>query len=266
MRKRIIPVLIVLLLAVAGALVLHERWNREEPSKAVLGGERVYLPLPRLDVGGLSVEEAIAFRRSIREYESTPLTLTQISQLLWAAQGITDVAHEFRAAPSAGATYPLIVYLVVGEGGVVGLEAGVYRYDPYTHSLTLVVKGDVRQKLYEAALEQPWVRDAPASIVITAVYKRTTDRYGERGVRYVHMEAGHASQNIYLEATSLGLGTVSVGAFHGDLVKSLLGASADETPLYIMPVGVPKQKYRVTEEELHSYILEKRREAEKETQ
>ncbi len=218
----------------------------------------VYLPLPKFKVGELTVEEAIAFRRSIREYKNEPITLLQLSQILWAAQGITNTQHGFRAAPSAGATYPLEIYVVVKEGGVEGLAAGIYHYDPYTHSLRLVRKGDFSNDLYEASLEQPWVRDAAVNIVITAIYERTTGRYGERGVRYVHIEVGHAGQNIYLEATNLGLGTVAIGAFYDDEVRKILGVQPNEHPLYIMPIGVPKWQYRITEEEIHEFILRNR--------
>ena len=210
----------------------------------------VELPFPRLK-GGVSVEEAIARRRSIRSYRDVPLTLEQLSQILWAAQGITEPERRFRAAPSAGATYPLEVYVVVGEGGVKGLRAGVYRYDPLRHVLVMVKEGNLRVKLSEAALGQPWVRSAPVCLVIAADYSRTTNRYGERGIRYVHMEAGHVGQNVYLEATALGLGTVAVGAFRDEEVKSLLGIPED--PLYIMPIGVPKATYELREEDLRAF-------------
>ena len=171
--------------------------------------------------------------------------------VLWAAYGVVEHAGPGwyrRTSPSAGATYPLELYVVIGERGVRAgsgfLEAGVYKYDPLTHSLTAVKGGDRRRELWEAALRQDWVRDAPVSIVICAVYSRTTQRYGDRGVRYVHMEAGHAGQNIYLMATALGLGTVAVGAFDDDAVARVVGASRDEAPLYIFPLGVPREPYR----------------------
>ncbi|MGY4706194.1 SagB/ThcOx family dehydrogenase [Candidatus Bipolaricaulota sp. J31] len=208
------------------------------PTGAQEGGI-IPLPEPRL-VGEVSLEEAIARRRSIRSYADFPLTLAEVGQLLWAAQGITEPRRGFRAAPSAGATYPLELHLVVGEGTVEGLAAGVYRYLPEGHRLSRRLSGDLRARLAAAALGQPWVRAAPVCIVITAVYRRTTARYGERGVRYVHLEAGHVGQNIYLQAVALGLGTVAVGAFRDEEVAGLLELPADEEPLYIFPVGRPE--------------------------
>lgn len=212
------------------------------------------LPLPT-PKSGMALEDALLNRRSVREWAPEPLELEDLSLLLWAAQGVTEFAGWYRrTAPSAGATYPLEVYVVVGERGVRNgtsyLEAGVYKYNPLRHSLTLVVKGDRRRELWEAALRQDWVRDAPASIVICAVYERTTMRYGERGYRYVHMEAGHAGQNVYLQAAALGLGTVAVGAFDDEAVAKTIGAQSSEAPLYIFPVGVPRESHQLTFEEL----------------
>ncbi len=205
--------------------------------------------------GFMSVEEALANRRSRRDYTDDPITSEALMQLLWAAQGITDAASGFRTAPSAGATFPLVVYVAVGR--VEGLEAGVYRYRPQPHDLERVLDEDVRPALERAAIGQLWVGngaavlvfaadyarttqrygEAPVSIVITAVYARTTAKYGERGIRYVHMEVGHAAQNVYLQAEALGLGTVAVGAFDDDAVKRITGLRETETPLYLMPVG-----------------------------
>jgi len=193
----------------------------------------VELPAPELK-GRMSVEEALSRRRSVREYAAGPLQLAEVSQLLWAAQGVT-AEWGGRAAPSAGGLYPLEVLLVAGE--VAGLAPGVYRYTPAAHNLALIREGDLRASLAAAALDQQWVSQASTNIVITAIYARTTGKYGDRGVRYVDMEAGHAAQNICLEATALGLGTGTIGAFHDDRVKELLDLAADEIPLYILPVG-----------------------------
>ncbi|MBE0431570.1 MAG: SagB/ThcOx family dehydrogenase [Dehalococcoidia bacterium] len=191
------------------------------------------LPEPRPD-SSVSLEQTLLQRRSVRSYSDEPLTLDEVSQLLWAAQGITD-PRGYRTAPSAGATYPLETYLVAGNVADVG--PGVYRYDPEEHALVKVIDGDVRAGLASAALAQSSVREGAISIVFTAVYARTTQRYGDRGVRYVHMEAGHAAQNVYLQAVALNLGTVVIGAFHDDQVSSILDLPADEQPLYIMPLG-----------------------------
>ncbi len=228
-------------------------FRRKEEVKIVGNGSIIYLPLP-IFKGNMSLEEAILHRRSIREYRKESLTLHQLSQLLWAAQGITEVRWGFRASPSAGATYPLEIYVVVGNNGVRELASGVYRYKPHSHSLVLVKKGDVREELYSACLNQEWVRDAPVVLVIVADYERTTRVYGERGIRYVHMEVGHVGQNIYLEATALGLGTVAVGAFYDDEVRVIIGAPENHHPLYVMPVGVPVKPYEVTPQEIYNYI------------
>ena len=183
-----------------------------------------------------SVEQALKLRRSIRAYKSGALTIIELSQLLWAAQGIT-AAWGGRTAPSAGAIYPLEVYVVVGD--VQNLDDGFYHYNPNTHILTKKKSGDLRNDLAQSALGQSAIKNAPISILLAADYKRTTDRYGERGIRYVHMEVGHIGQNIHLQAESLGLGTVVIGAFHDDKVKNTFNIK--EEPLYIMPVGKKTQ-------------------------
>ncbi len=194
---------------------------------------RITLPEPKYD-SDISVEEAILNRRSIRDYTSQALTLPEVSQLLWAAQGITDPGGK-RGAPSAGATYPLEIYIVVGD--VEGVAEGIYRYNPHQNELIKVLDGEHRKALAGAALNQQFIAEAPLDIVITAIYERTTDRYGDRGIRYVHMEAGHAAQNVYLQAVALNLGTVVVGAFHDDQVTKIMALPDNEVPLYIMPVG-----------------------------
>lgn len=193
----------------------------------------ITLPKPTVS-GTVSLEEAISRRRSERTFQDHDLTLKDLSQLLWAAQGKTD-AGGFRTAPSAGAQYPLDIYVVVGK--VKGLGKGSYHYDPQDHSLILVHEGELRPGLARACLGQMFMADAPVIIVITAEYERITDRYGERGVRYAHMEVGHVGQNIYLQAQTLGLGTVAVGAFRDRGVSGLLGLPEKHRPLYVMPVG-----------------------------
>jgi len=190
----------------------------------------IKLPAPATD-SSFSVERAINERMSIRSYKDTSLTLKEISQLLWASQGI--VASGRRASPSAGATYPLEIFLVAGK--VEGLKPGLYKYINKEHSLELIKEGDLRPALSAAALGQDTLLKAPATLVVAAVFERTRARYGARAERYVHMEAGHVGENIMLQATALGLGTVPVGAFVDSEVKKLLGIK--EEPLYLFPVG-----------------------------
>lgn len=238
--KKIHVVIMVIALIGAGIggsfMLLQPAGDEREPKEPING--KIKLPEPKYD-SNTSVEEAILQRRSIRSYTDEPLSLQDISQLVWAAQGITEPAKGKRAAPSAGATYPLEVYVVVGANGVTGLVDGVYRYDPVEHQLENVLKGDMRSSLADAALGQSWVREAPVNIVIVAVYERTTGRYGDRGIRYVHIEVGHVGQNLYLQAEARGLGMVVVGAFSDDEVQQLLQLPADQKPLYILPIGHP---------------------------
>ncbi len=182
----------------------------------------------------VSLEEAIRRRRSVRAYKDGSVTLNEAAQLLWAAQGITG-KDGLRAAPSAGATYPLETYLAVGD--VAGLEPGLYHYEPETNSLSLVKQGELQSELSAASLDQPCVRDAAIIIILTAIYERTTERYGDRGRMYVHMDVGHAAENVLLQATALGLGGVPVGAFRTRTVAQLLGLPESEIPLYLLPLG-----------------------------
>jgi SagB-type dehydrogenase family enzyme len=245
-KEKIIILLIVLIFAcillynLISIILLPSYQTTIERTEKIYKENVINLPEPKTK-GEMSVEEALLKRRSIREYTSQPLNLEQISQLLWAAQGITEPRLGFRTAPSAGATYPLEIYLVVGEKGVEKLEAGIYKYNPHEHSIILLLKGDFRKELMGAGLGQTWIGEAPINIVIVAIYERTTSRYGERGIRYVHMEAGHVGQNIYLQATALKLGTVVIGAFYDEEVQKVLNLPKEEKPLYIMPVGYPRK-------------------------
>jgi SagB-type dehydrogenase family enzyme len=214
-------------------LVSAPQLNAKTKPASESGPGTITLPQPRHH-SNTSIEEALLKRRSIRNYKDKPVTLAEVSQLLWAAQGITG-PRGFRTAPSAGALYPLEVYVVVGEAG--DLPQGIYHYIPHRHEITMIVRGDKRAGLRDAALGQPSVKNAAVVIVISAVYERTTVKYGERGMRYVHMEAGHAAQNVYLQAVSLDLGTVVTGAFHDDEVRKIMKMAEKEQPLYIMPVG-----------------------------
>lgn len=199
--------------------------------------ESVSLPPPSRD-SDVSVERAIENRRSRREYGERTLERRELGQLLWAAQGVTSRTSGFRAAPSAGALYPLELYVVVGTHGVEDLDSGVYRYRSGDHELIPGKSENVQPQLRAAALDQEAVEEAAIDIVVCAVDERTTQKYGERGVRrYVPMEAGHAGEHIYLQAESLKLSTVSIGAFRDDDVIEILGAPANQRPLYIFPIG-----------------------------
>ncbi len=197
----------------------------------------IALPPPRTE-GSLAVEAALARRRSVRAFADRSLSLEQLGQILWAAQGITGRRWPMRTAPSAGALYPLEVLVVAGT--VDGLADGVYRYRPRKHDLQAVETGDHREALARAALGQGWMAQAPVILTITGIMARTAVKYGRRAERYVYMEAGHAAQNVYLQAQAEGLGTTAVGAFRDNAVRTLLGLPEDEAPLYLMPVGVPR--------------------------
>lgn len=194
----------------------------------------VKLPQPEYK-GKLSVEEALYLRRSTRSYSADPLTLKEAGQILWAACGLNfdGISGATRTAPSAGATYSIELYLVAGS--IEGLEPGVYRYDRDRHALELLRAGDVRAELSEASRNQKCVLEAPAIIVLISTTSLTTVRYGERGMQYIFLDAGHIGENIHLEAESLGLGTVAVGAFSEERVAKILGVTG--TPVYLMPVG-----------------------------
>ena len=192
--------------------------------------EEVALPAPRLK-GEMSLEETLAARRSVRQFTETKLTLEEISQLLWAVQGIT-AAWGGRTAPSAGALYPLEVYAATADG--------LYHYVPQGHQAIIESRDDLRDELCQAGLSQNAIREAPAVFVITAVYARTEKKYGERAERYVKLEAGHAAQNLLLQAVALGLGGVPIGAFYDDQVQSALSLPLDHEPLYLIPIGHPR--------------------------
>lgn len=180
----------------------------------------------------------MANRRSVRDYTDKPLAVSQISQLLWAAQGITH-KEERRPAPSAGALYPLEVHLIAGN--VEGIKAGAYRYDPKSHSLSLSAAGDFRGKIAADALAQEWIAEASVILAFTGVASRMTPKYGVRSDRYITQESGHAAQNVLLQAVALGLGAVPVGAFRDDGLKRTLRLGEDEAPLYLVPVGYEKR-------------------------
>lgn len=238
MQKKIIlfaAVAIVVILSVSLLFLAGQERNKpmESNSATIASKEPIVLPPPKTD-GQTSIETALQLRRSQRQYRREPVSLQQVGQLLWAAQGITH-GPGFRTAPSAGALYPLETYLVAGD--VSGLAPGVYRYLPHKHHLASLVTGDKRRLLCQAALDQSSIRNAPAVMVFSAVYDRSGAKYGKRCIRYSHMEAGTAAQNLALQAVSLQLGTVVIGSFDDDAVKKVLSLPTEESPMIIMPVG-----------------------------
>ena len=233
--------LLVLLAACAPCSLLSQ-----DSTKWTVQGPAIQLPAPRFD-SPCSVEKALLSRRSVRAFKDESISLAVLSQLVWAAQGITlkmDAPPNWawgpwqggkRTAPSAGALYPLEVYIVVGK--VDSLRPGVYKYKPQTHQLFEVGLGDRRSELAAAAVGQKWIQTSPCVVVVGAVYSRTEVKYGKRAERYAHIEVGHAVENVCLQALALDLGTTMVGAFKDDEVKKILGMPAEEQPLAIVPVG-----------------------------
>ena len=200
------------------------------PARAPAMQQEITLPTPR-SPGEKSLEAILALRRSVRDYVTYTLTLAEIGQLFWAAQGMT-ASWGGRTAPSAGATYPLEIYAATPQG--------CYHYLPRDQKAELIAQGDLREKLWEAGLRQDSIRSAAVVFVIMAIYERTSPRYADRAPRYVHLEAGHAAQNLLLQAVALGLGAVPVGAFDDEKVQAALALPADYKPLYLIPVGRPK--------------------------
>ncbi|MBN2209279.1 MAG: SagB/ThcOx family dehydrogenase [Candidatus Coatesbacteria bacterium] len=230
-----------------GVLLAKETVGLETGAKApgaplALSELNVKLPAPSLK-GTLSVEEAIKHRRTIRSFADRPLTLAQLSQLLWAAQGITDDAHGFkRAVPSAGATYPIEIYVACGEQSVKGLAAGVWRFSASEHSISKVKPEDQRAELARDSVSQMWAAAAPVTFAIVCEYSRTAGKYGERAAKYVHYEAGNVSQNVFLQCEALGLSAGIIGAFNDDEVSAALGLPKAFEPLLLMPVGYKKSE------------------------
>ena len=196
----------------------------------------ISLPEPETK-SDISLEEVLVRRRSVREFKADPITLSQLSQLLWSAQGVTGAYDHKRTPPSAGALHPLETYIIVGD--VDGVDGGIYQYTPGEHSLAMIDERDVRLELGKAAVNQTWLADAAVVFVFAAIYERTTVKYGERGTRYVHMDVGFAAENLHLQAVAQGMGTVVIGAFVDDEVHDVLGLAPEERPLLILPIGWP---------------------------
>lgn len=229
-NKKLVITIVGIIVLVAIAI---QFWPQESAQANAKSGTLIELPAPRY-TSDIPLEDTILNRRSVREYKGEPLALEEVSQLLWSAQGITGDGFK-RAAPSAGALYPLEIYVLAGN--VENITPGMYHYLPNVHSLEKISDKDFRSELTKAAYGQVYIENAPANLVFTAIYERTTKKYGDKGIRYVHMEAGHAAQNVYLQAVALGLGTVTVGGFDDSEVKKILELPHDEEPLYIMPLG-----------------------------
>ena len=227
-RYKLLILTSVLSLALPGCLPRFPTGVQEVTASPQV--EEIALPAPRVQ-GEMSLEETLAARRSVREFTEEELTLEEISQLLWAVQGIT-AAWGGRTAPSAGALYPLEVYVATADG--------LYHYLPQGHKAIVESRADLRSELWRGGLSQDAIREAPAVFIITAVYARTEKKYGGRAERYVKLEAGHAAQNLLLQAVALGLGGVPIGAFYDDQVQSALSLPLDYEPLYLIPIGHPR--------------------------
>jgi SagB-type dehydrogenase family enzyme len=204
------------------------------------------LSSPKTD-GDVSVERVLAHRRSRRDFQNKAISEGQLSQILWAAYGVTSPRSAasnsrdgLRTAPSAGALYPLNIYAIIGN--VEGIEPGVYKYISDEHKIVRTMAGDARKKLSEAALSQRMLAEAPMTVFYSAVFDRTTKRYGDRGINYVYMEPGHSAQNVYLQSEASGLGTCAIGAFSDNKISELLKLMPNENPLYLMPVGYYSKK------------------------
>ena len=198
------------------------------------------LPKPSF-TGKISVEAAMTKKKSVRHFANDPLTLEQVSQLLWAANGGLPVdaisGATIKTLPSAGGIYPLEIFLLTGDKSVKGLPAGVFHYNSLSNSLLRISAEDVRMTLAQAALSQLWMASAPVTIVIAGVFSKSTAKYGPRGIQYTFMESGASNQNLYLQAEALGLRIGTVGAFEENAVSSAIKIPAGITPMLLVPVG-----------------------------
>jgi SagB-type dehydrogenase family enzyme len=238
-KKRLVIIcLIIIFIGVSSAYYFSGTTKPTSNTRHVIS--TVTLPAPKL-TGNVSVEAAIQNRRSVRHYSNQSVTLGNVSQILWSAQGITDTQKQLRATPSAGQVYPLEVYVIAGPN-VSGLDEGVYQYEPSNNTLEKLMNGDLRTDLSNIADGQPWVKQAPLDILITGNNQKMIDKYPDKALstRFVDIEAGHAGENIYLQSVSLGLVTVSLGSFDSNQLTQKFELPSNETPLYIFPVGHPQ--------------------------
>jgi SagB-type dehydrogenase family enzyme len=225
-------------IVVVGLVWMQCSFSQDEPKETEK--KTVKLPKPK-EKGEMSVEEAIKRRRCVRSYKDKAMSLEQLSQLLWSANGITGNKSYYRAAPSAGGLHPLDFYAVVGKDTVTGLDAGVWHYDPEKHRLTLLTEGDKREALKNAALGQKQIGTARVDIMVTIEFERTTKKYGERGKqRYAYMDCGFACENVFLQTQSLGLSMCVVGAFHDDKVAAALSLPEKHEPALLLTIGYPE--------------------------
>lgn len=201
-------------------------------------GSKSFAQLPEIQITGKELLSCLNQRRSQRSFTSKQLTLHQLSLILWSANGKNAKENSLsRVIPSAGALYPLEIYLSTGKSAVEGLPEGLYHYKWQENGLERLKEGDFRARIAEACLNQEFIQEAPVSLIICAEYSRTTSWYGKRGERYVLMESGSSSQNISLICEFLGLGTVLIGAFNDAELKTVLGLPTGFDPLLVMPVG-----------------------------
>ena len=230
-------------LALVSLVACNQTEQSQSPLTKVDGPKLTYiLPSHKTD-GNMSVERAMTNRRSQRNFVDKAISAENLSQILWAAYGITQPMPDrpalrggLRAAPSAGALYPFEIYAVIGK--VDGIEAGVYKYISEENKIVRIIDKDIREEFAAAALGQDHVKTAPVTIFYSAIYSRMTKKYGDRGgERYVCMDLGHSAQNIYLQAEALNLGTCAIGAFSDDKISEMLNLPEEEVPLYMMPVG-----------------------------
>ena len=237
-RRLVIICLIIIFIGISSAYYFSGTNKTTYNTRQVISS--VSLPAPQL-TGNLSVEAAIQNRRSVRHYSNQSVTVGNVSQILWSAQGITDTQYQLRSAPSAGQVYPLEIYVIAGPN-VSGLNEGVYQYEPSNNTLEMFMNGDLRGNLSDIADGQPWVKQAPLDILITGDNQKMINKYPDKDLstRFVDLEAGHVGENIYLQAESLGLVTVSLGSFDSNQLSQKFELPNNETPLYIFPIGHPQ--------------------------
>ncbi|MDZ7798180.1 MAG: SagB/ThcOx family dehydrogenase [Patescibacteria group bacterium] len=235
MSRNLIIWLIILIVIIIGFIYLwlnqDEVLKDENKNMNLSNKETIKLPEPRKD-SEVSLEAAINKRSSVREYSDQEISLKDLSQILWAANGTNEKGS--RTAPSAGALYPIELYVV---GKFENYAAGIYHYQTPNHTLEKIKEGDFLSELSEISLDQQWIRKAPLNIVVTGVVSRTAEKYRERAEQYVALEAGPVGQNIYLQVSALNLGTVSVGALHDDQMSDFLDFEPSQKAYYIFPIG-----------------------------